>query len=135
MLAQAQVKIDQAQARIELVQGSAGALPFAKTSFDTVWSSLAFHHLDWSLKQRAAFEIARVLKPGGSFYLLDFSKPHTLMMRGISLILRCFEHTRDQIHGRLPWLLQRAGLTELESLSRYNTWLGTIELLKARKAC
>ena len=136
MLAQAQTKIAPLQIPIELVQGSAGKLPFADASFDIVWSSLAFHHLNWPLKQRAAFEIERVLRPGGSFYLLDFTRPRSLsLMLLVWPFTRWLEETYEQLHGRLPWLLKRAGLTKPDSLAVFNTWIGTVELLAARKPC
>lgn len=33
------------------------------------------------------------------------------------------------------WLLKQAGLTKPDSLAVFNTWIGTVELLKARKPC
>ncbi len=40
-------------------------------SFDTVISTLAFHHLPPRSKQKAAGEVARLLRAGGTFLLMD----------------------------------------------------------------
>jgi ubiquinone/menaquinone biosynthesis C-methylase UbiE len=40
-------------------------------SFDTVISTLAFHHLPPRSKQKAAGEVARLLRAGGTFLLVD----------------------------------------------------------------
>jgi ubiquinone/menaquinone biosynthesis C-methylase UbiE len=48
------------------------ALSFADQVFDTVVSSFVVHHLPADLKRHAMASIARVLKPGGRVYLIDF---------------------------------------------------------------
>jgi len=58
--------------RVEVVDGDMRALPFADASFDAVVSSLAIHNVpDADGRERAIFEIARVLRPGGRVALLD----------------------------------------------------------------
>ena len=59
--------------RIDFVEGSMAALPFADASVDIVTGSYALRNapdLDQTLG-----EIARVLRPGGTAAFLDFSKP------------------------------------------------------------
>jgi arsenite methyltransferase len=59
--------------RVEVVDGDMRALPFADASFDAVVSSIAIHNLDDADdRERACFEIARVLRPGGRAAVLDF---------------------------------------------------------------
>jgi ubiquinone/menaquinone biosynthesis C-methylase UbiE len=49
--------------------GDATALPFPDDSFDSVVSCLMLHHIiDW---ERAVAEVARVLRPGGTFVGYD----------------------------------------------------------------
>ena len=51
--------------------GDATALPFSNDSFDSVVSCLMLHHIiDW---ERAVAEVARVLRPGGTFVGYDLS--------------------------------------------------------------
>jgi arsenite methyltransferase len=58
--------------RVEVVDGDMRSLPFADASFDAVVSSLAIHNVpDADGRERAIFEIARVLRPGGRVALLD----------------------------------------------------------------
>ena len=58
--------------RVEVLDGDMRALPFADGSFDVVVSSLAIHNLpDEDGRERACFEIARVLRPGGRVAVLD----------------------------------------------------------------
>ena len=60
--------------RVEVVDGDMRALPFADASFDAVVSSLAIHNVAESEgRERACFEIARVLRPGGRVAILDLA--------------------------------------------------------------
>ncbi|RBP14436.1 demethylmenaquinone methyltransferase/2-methoxy-6-polyprenyl-1,4-benzoquinol methylase [Roseiarcus fermentans] len=60
-------------ANVEWVAGEAEALPFADASVDCV--TIAFGIRNVTSLERALGEIARVLKPGGSFHCLEFSRP------------------------------------------------------------
>ena len=55
--------------------GSAEALPFPDASFDVVASSLMLHHIPDELRLQAATEMRRVLRPGGTVLLADFTIP------------------------------------------------------------
>ena len=56
-------------ARVEVIDGSFESLPFSNNSFDVVWSQDAMLH---SGERAKVFEeVARVLKPGGSFLFTD----------------------------------------------------------------
>jgi len=48
-------------------------LPFADNSFDVVINSLVMHHLPEQVKRDGIAEIYRVLRPGGTFFTLDFA--------------------------------------------------------------
>jgi ubiquinone/menaquinone biosynthesis C-methylase UbiE len=53
--------------RIAIVEGDAQRLPFEDGRFDAVFNFGIVHHLeDW---RRGLSEVARVLKPGGAFYI------------------------------------------------------------------
>jgi ubiquinone/menaquinone biosynthesis C-methylase UbiE len=52
--------------------GDATALPFCDDSFESVVSCLMLHHIiDW---ERAVAEVARVLRPGGTFVGYDLTR-------------------------------------------------------------
>jgi ubiquinone/menaquinone biosynthesis C-methylase UbiE len=74
-LARAARKARSAGANIQLDRGFADALNYPDASFDRVFSSFMFHHLERDEKEHTLNEIRRVLKPGGSLHLLDFSGP------------------------------------------------------------
>lgn len=63
--------------RVTFVHGSASALPFEDDAFDCVVSCLTFHEVrDIADKTLCLCEALRVLRPGGTFVLLDlFSDP------------------------------------------------------------
>jgi ubiquinone/menaquinone biosynthesis C-methylase UbiE len=54
-------------------------LPFADGTFDLVVSSFALHH--WDEPLRILDEIARVLKPGGRYYIADVCREVNLFQR------------------------------------------------------
>lgn len=67
---------------VGLVQGDAAKMPFKDGSFDCVVEASTFHHIaEW---KKAIKEAHRVLKKGGSFFLMDqgmyFAWPFTLAM-------------------------------------------------------
>jgi ubiquinone/menaquinone biosynthesis C-methylase UbiE len=49
--------------------------PYPSRSFDRVFSSFMLHHLEDSEKSATLREVSRVLKPGATFHVLDFSAP------------------------------------------------------------
>lgn len=58
--------------RVSFVQGSAASLPFEDAQFDCVVSCLTFHEVrELTDKTLALSEAMRVLRPGGTFVLLD----------------------------------------------------------------
>ena len=72
-LRRAKAKATRAGVSVQFDQGFADELPYESKSFDRVFSSLMFHHLDEQTQQKTLSEVLRVLKPGGSFHLLDFA--------------------------------------------------------------
>lgn len=61
---------------VQFRQGDISSLDsFADNSVDTVFSTVALHHLPDEKVLAATFsEVSRVLKPGGSLYLVDFGR-------------------------------------------------------------
>ncbi|BAZ47485.1 type 11 methyltransferase [Nostoc sp. NIES-4103] len=57
--------------RLIFLEGKAESLPFAEGQFDAVFSSISFLH--YLQPQQVLSEVARVLVPGGRFYLVDIS--------------------------------------------------------------
>ena len=137
MLSRAQEKADRAGVEIRFDLGMSFILPYADASFDRVLSSLFFHHLTRSDKERTVREIVRVLRPGGQLHIADWGKPSNALMRvmfyGVQL-LDGFETTRDNVRGRLPTLLRNGGLEHVSQVDEVQTILGTLALYSANRA-
>jgi len=70
---------------IPLIEGDALHLPFIDTSFDGV--TIAFGLRNLSNVERGLAELFRVLKPGGSLAVLEFSKP---VIPGFSFLFQVY---------------------------------------------
>lgn len=89
MLEEGARKIDRANAgRVAWVQGQAEALPFRSAAFDCVVLGFAFRHVeDLSVAIR---EIVRVLRPGGRFGVVEWTRPDAAVPRWLFLsYMRC----------------------------------------------
>ncbi|HEV2060997.1 MAG TPA: class I SAM-dependent methyltransferase [Solirubrobacteraceae bacterium] len=124
----------------DLVQwqnGPADDLPLENASTDAVVMSLVMHHLDWSTKQRALKETARVLRPAGRLHIADWGRPATPLLRASFFVLQVldgFAGTRDHAGGRIPELVRASGFCDVHVYRRLWTAWGTLELLEARKS-
>jgi ubiquinone/menaquinone biosynthesis C-methylase UbiE len=125
--------LDQARAKpgagqIHFDQGMADQLPYEDASFHRVLSSLVFHHLPRPVKEGAALEIARVLRPGGQFHLADWGPPAGPLMWGLSRSVRYGDgsSTVDNFAGALPEILRGAGLRCDGERERMRTGFGAL---------
>jgi ubiquinone/menaquinone biosynthesis C-methylase UbiE len=109
-LERAKKKAGRNSLRIRFDQGFSGNLPYGDQSFDRVLSSLMFHHLDDREKEKTLREVKRVLKPGGSFHMVDFdqSKSNGFFARWF----HSHEHLKDNSENRILTLLKEAGFSE-----------------------
>jgi ubiquinone/menaquinone biosynthesis C-methylase UbiE len=63
------IQKNSSNARLKFVQGDAHAMPFQADSFDLVYSRMLFEYL--ADKERAAAELVRVCRPGGTVLIQD----------------------------------------------------------------
>ena len=82
MLKMAQEKT-RSLANVALVDADAGYLPFANGTFDAVTCSHAFYELKGETQDRALQEIVRLLRPGGSFLMMEHDVPANLFVRAL----------------------------------------------------
>ena len=129
----ARSKANQVEVNITLDEGMAYQLPYPDNSFDRVLSSLVIHHLTTENKQRAMYEIYRVLRPGGELHVADFGKPRRFYARFIALVMGRLEEAADNIRGLLPGMIRSAGFVQVEETVQYTTIVGGISLFQAKK--
>lgn len=129
-------KIKQQQAAINLVQYDGSILPFQDNHFDRVISSLVFHHLLPEQKQRAIYQILRVLKTGGELHIADWGKPADVFQRVLYYSIQVFDGfdtTSDNAQGLLPQYILDAKFKSVEITGSFRTIYGTLTLIKAIK--
>ena len=95
----------------------AEALPLEDSSVDLALSTTSFHH--WQDQAAGIREIARVLRPGGYFILVDFSFPEWL--------LRIFRQKRVHSPAQMRALFLQAGLhVQMQQILTWRRWLATV---------
>src|SRR5918995_1661808 len=108
-LRRAKTKANRAAVSAQFDQGFADELPYNNGSFDRVFSSFMFHHLEEQDRERTLREVLRVLKPGGSFHLLDFAG-HDHGSRGhFSRLIHSSNRMKDNSERRILQLMRYAG--------------------------
>jgi ubiquinone/menaquinone biosynthesis C-methylase UbiE len=133
ILRKAKDKINRTGLDIKLDHGMAFELPYPNNSFDKVFSTLFFHHLNRANKQLTMLEIYRILRPGGELHIADFGKPANFPMYLVSLVMRHLEETKDNILGLLPQMGENAGFIGIVEASRFVTLFGSLSLYKMQK--
>ncbi len=76
---------NEALARLDLALGDVRALPFPTGAFDAAYSIDVMEHLDAHGLERFFAEAARVLKPGGVFYLYSNTRERSTLWPIVSL--------------------------------------------------
>jgi len=95
MIARARSKAQASGQDVQFQEAGIESLPFPDHSFDSVLSSLVFHHLDGPLQQAGLAEIRRVLAPGGRLTIIDFAGGGPLLHR----IVSHFSHHASDDHS------------------------------------
>ncbi|HEY9764369.1 MAG TPA: methyltransferase domain-containing protein [Trichocoleus sp.] len=87
-IARAKVNVPKA----EFVEAWAEKMPFSDASFDLVHTSAAMHEMEPEQRRQIFQEAFRVLKPGGSFTMVDFHAPQNpIFWPGLATFLWLFE--------------------------------------------
>lgn len=122
MLAAAREHLRKHSHNISYVVADAEALPFLDETFDAAACRIAAHHFP---DPRAFIqEVARVLKPGGKFLLIDNIAPED---ENLDCFVNTLEKLRDTSHvrsySRAEWLAwtEQAGLSMSQSCIRKKT--------------
>jgi ubiquinone/menaquinone biosynthesis C-methylase UbiE len=111
--------------------GAAELLSFPDATFDVVVSSLMMHHLPEDLRLKAVREMRRVLQPGGTLLLADFSIPERGAWRVIASITGHFAMQR-QVSPPEP-LVAEADFDDLRS-GDAPPWLHYVRATKPQRS-
>ena len=129
-LRRARKKAGRAGVSVQLDHGFADELPYRERSFDRVFSSFMFHHLDEHEREKTSREVLRVLRPGGSFHLLDFvvdyadGAAHGFFERLIGGHALMKTNTNE----RLLQLIRRAGFTHVTRIKEGSMLFGLMRM-------
>ncbi|WP_028390261.1 class I SAM-dependent methyltransferase [Bacillus cihuensis] len=119
MLETAKRHLDPLHSNILYVIADAESLPFLENTFDAVTCRIAPHHFPHP--EKFVKEVARVLKPGGKFLLIDNIAPEE---KQLDLFVNRLEKLRDESHVRSysinEWKIwfKEAGLTVIKAENR-----------------
>lgn len=135
-LCRAADKARAARVEIELLEGSATAIPLADQSVGCVICSLLLRHLSPEAKPRALEWTYRVLRPGGLLLIADWGRAHDPLMPAAFLavqLLDGFQTTRMHALRELPRLIERSRFS-VARIARLHTLWGTLDLLAVTAA-
>ncbi|SDN76088.1 Methyltransferase domain-containing protein [Psychrobacillus sp. OK028] len=123
MLEAAKRHLDQTESNISYVIADAESLPFLENTFDAVTCRIAPHHFPHP--DKFVKEVARVLKHGGRFLLIDNIAPEE---KELDEFVNILEKLRDESHNRScsinewkTWF-EEADLTLLKAEARKKTF-------------
>lgn len=133
-LARARRKAQQSATPVEFVQGFSDALQFPAHSFDHVFSSYMFHHLEADQKEQTLREIGRVLKPGGCLHLLDFAGPDSTDRGLVPRLFHFHDRLKDNTQTRILALMSAAGFDDAKVVGQRKVLFGFSQVVYYR-AC
>jgi ubiquinone/menaquinone biosynthesis C-methylase UbiE len=122
-LRRARIKATRAAVSVQLDQGFADQLPYKKESFDRIFSSFMFHHLNEQERENMLKEVLRVLKPAGLFHLVDFivdDASHGFLDR----LFRSHAQMKDNSDERILGLMRDIGFTNPVKVKEGSMLLG-----------
>lgn len=128
-LARGRRKAQRAAVFVQFDQGFSDGLPYPEASFDRVFSSFMFHHLESEDREKMLRETGRVLKPEGSLHMVDFagleSHGHGLLAR----ILHSSERLKDNSDIRVLELMKAAGFEHPQKVKDEVVLLGHLRVI------
>lgn len=124
-------KLERASLSARLDEGFADELPYPDASFDRVFSSFMFHHLERDVKEGMLSEARRVLVPAGALHLVDFGgEAHDQGF--FARFIHSHDELKDNFGGTIPELMQGAGFGEVREVSHNRTIFGRVTHYEAR---
>jgi ubiquinone/menaquinone biosynthesis C-methylase UbiE len=130
-LARAERKAKRAAVSVRFDQGFADALGYPDATFDRVFSSMMFRHLEEGEKTITLREIRRVLRPGGRLELLDFSSPDSHGHSPLGRLIHSHRRLKDNVERRILDLMATAGFVEPKKLGERSLVFGRVGFFQA----
>lgn len=115
-LRRAKKKIKRAGVAVQLDEGFADELPYDEGTFDRVLSSFMLHHLEDPDREKMLREVLRVLKPAGTFHLLDFAGGEDRARGFWGRLIDSHAHLDGNSQQRIIQLMRRAGFMNAEKV-------------------
>lgn len=125
-LARARRKAQRAGASIQFDHGFSDELPYPNASFDRVFSSFMFHHLDPPAREKTLREVKRVLAPEGGLHLLDFERPDPLPKGWLLRRIHANSHFHDNSERRILAVMREAGFDCAKKIMSRNLLFGLL---------
>ena len=113
-LARAKRKAERARVEVRFQRGFADSLQYPAATFDVVFLSFMFHHLEGNNREKTLREVSRVLKPRGVFYLLDFEVSDPESHHGLFSLFHSSERLRDNSESQILTLMASAGFSDVK---------------------
>ena len=129
-LARARRKAERAGVTVRFDPGFSDELPYADASFDRVLSSFMLHHVEQDAKAKTLSEVRRVLKPGGSFHILDFASDGSHHEGLLARLLHGAAHDRSNF-DQIPTLMREAGFASSKEIAHRRSVIGRIAFYAA----
>jgi ubiquinone/menaquinone biosynthesis C-methylase UbiE len=127
-LDRARRKAARAATPIRFDQGFADELPYLDASFDRVFSSFMFHHLEASQRGKTLKEVRRVVAPGGALHLLDFARPDEPPSGGWLRSFYSSPHLKDNSDRQILTFLGQSGFAAAKKVMDQRICFGLLSV-------
>lgn len=131
-LARARRKASRAAISIQFDMGFGDELPYPEASFDRVLSSFMFHHLPGTEKGTTLREVRRVLKPRGTFDMLDFAGLEGGSHGVLSHLLHSSKRLKENSASQVLSLMAEAGFLDPSKVNEQAMLFGRIAYFRGR---
>lgn len=125
-LRRARNKARRAAVSVQLDQGFADELPYRAGAFDQVFSSFMFLRLEENDREKMLREVLRVLKPGGSFNLLDFVGINHGTSKHLGRLTHFIDRLKENSADRILQQMRQAGFAHAEKVKDASLLFGLL---------
>jgi ubiquinone/menaquinone biosynthesis C-methylase UbiE len=127
-LARAKRKAERSAVSIRWDQGFSHELPYPEASFDRVFSTFMFHHLTGGEREKTLYEVRRVLTPGGSLHMLDFTGTEASGHGPLARYFHSSHRLKDNTEERILTLMNRAEFISCEKVMEGAMLFGSLRI-------